>query len=83
MLVQEVLKSVCKTENSLRRLKNRNIPTSEESTSSSDTISDEMKIREQIKFDVNYFYDKVGDIFTYFYVHIFIIYMLNVLYINL
>lgn len=70
MLVQEVLKSVCKTENSLRRLKNRNVPASEESTSSSDTISDEMKIREQIKFDVNYFYDKVGNIFTvYFYKH--------------
>lgn len=72
MLVQEVLKSVCKTENSLRRLKNRNVPSSEESTSSSDTISDEMKIREQIKFDVNYFYDKVGDMLTYFYIHMYI-----------
>lgn len=59
MLVQEVLKSVCKTENSLRRLKNRNLNITEESATSSDTISDEMKIREQIKLDVNYFYDKV------------------------
>lgn len=53
--VQEVLKNVCKTEESLRRLKNRNQPTNDELSQSGDTVSDENKIREQIKLDVAYF----------------------------
>ncbi|KAJ8934877.1 hypothetical protein NQ314_013153 [Rhamnusium bicolor] len=61
-LVQEVLMSVCKTEESLRRLKSRNINSSEESSTQSDTMSDEMKIREQIKYDVAYFLDKLYSI---------------------
>lgn len=63
MLVQEVLKSVCKTESSLRRLKNRNVSATEDTSAQTDTISDEMKIREQIKLDVNYFCEKVMYIF--------------------
>ncbi|RZB38819.1 conserved oligomeric Golgi complex subunit 2, partial [Asbolus verrucosus] len=54
-LVEEVLRSVCKTEESLRRLKNRNTQFSEavpEDAEASDTMSDEMKIREQIKLDL-------------------------------
>lgn len=61
-MVGEVLRSVCKTEESLRRLKNRNTQFSEtvsEDVESSDKVSDEMKIREQIKLDVCYFIDKV------------------------
>jgi hypothetical protein len=61
-LVGEVLRSVCKTEESLRRLKNRNTQFSEtvsEDVESSDKVSDEMKIREQIKLDVCYFIDKL------------------------
>lgn len=58
-LVQGVLRSVCKTEESLRRLKNRNVAVSEESAHQSDTGSDEMKIREQIKLDVAYFLQKL------------------------
>lgn len=54
--VQEVLNNVCKTEESLRRLKNRNQPVSEDvGQGSGDTISDEKKIREQIKLDISYF----------------------------
>nr|CAI5839567.1 unnamed protein product [Callosobruchus analis] len=53
-LVQEVLTSVCKTEESLRRLKNRNLNLSGEHAPQ-DSVSDERKIREQIKYDVNYF----------------------------
>lgn len=55
--VQEVLNNVCKTEESLRRLKNRNQAINEDSggQGSGDTISDEKKIREQIKLDINYF----------------------------
>ncbi|XP_044765153.1 conserved oligomeric Golgi complex subunit 2 [Coccinella septempunctata] len=52
-LVQDVLQSVFKTEESLRRLKSRNIVSLEET--SSETMTDEMKIREQIKLDINYF----------------------------
>ncbi|XP_044257467.1 conserved oligomeric Golgi complex subunit 2 [Tribolium madens] len=57
-LVEEVLRSVCKTEESLRRLKNRNTQVSE-AVSEADKMSDEMKIREQIKLDVCYFVDKL------------------------
>ncbi|CAG9816969.1 unnamed protein product [Phaedon cochleariae] len=56
-LVQGVLQSVCKTEESLRRLKNRTSNAGDESTPQTD--SDEMKIREQIKLDVAYFLDKL------------------------
>lgn len=62
-LVQGVLRSVCKTEESLRRLKNRNVAVSEEIAHQSDTGSDEMKIREQIKLDVAYFLQKVINTF--------------------
>nr|XP_023011876.1 conserved oligomeric Golgi complex subunit 2 [Leptinotarsa decemlineata] len=58
-LVQSVLQSVCKTEESLRRLKSRTLNAGEESTPHTDTVSDEMKIREQIKLDVAYFLDKL------------------------
>ncbi|KAJ8923751.1 hypothetical protein NQ315_010332 [Exocentrus adspersus] len=51
-LVQEVLMSVCKTEESLRRLKSRNINPNEEASPQADTMSDERKIREQIKYDL-------------------------------
>ncbi|KAK4872144.1 hypothetical protein RN001_016268 [Aquatica leii] len=56
-LVQEVLRSVCKTEESLRRLKNRNLNINDESTGqgNGDAITDEAKIREQIKKDVRCF----------------------------
>ncbi|KAF7267137.1 hypothetical protein GWI33_019629 [Rhynchophorus ferrugineus] len=57
-LVQEVLLSVCKTEESLKRLKSRTLNTSaDKATSKSDMMSDETKIRVQIKYDVTYFYD--------------------------
>lgn len=48
---------MCKTEESLRRLKNRNQAINEDSggQGGTDTISDEKKIREQIKLDINYF----------------------------
>ncbi|KAJ3639766.1 hypothetical protein Zmor_003106 [Zophobas morio] len=61
-LVEDVLRSVCKTEESLRRLKNRNTQISEtvSDAEGSDTMSDEMKIREQIKLDVCYFVDKLN-----------------------
>ncbi|CAH0562641.1 unnamed protein product [Brassicogethes aeneus] len=58
ILVQEVLMSVCKTEESLRRLKSRNINASDDS-GSTDSTSDEMKIRQQIRLDVGYFIDKL------------------------
>lgn len=59
--VQEVLNNVCKTEESLRRLKNRNQPISEDvGQGSTDTISDEKKIRAQIKLDIDYFVKSVG-----------------------
>ncbi|XP_060537308.1 conserved oligomeric Golgi complex subunit 2 [Cylas formicarius] len=59
-LVQEVLRSVCKTEESLRRLKSRtSAPMEDPVHGSSDTMSDESKIREQIKYDVGYFLDKL------------------------
>ncbi|XP_066259923.1 conserved oligomeric Golgi complex subunit 2 isoform X2 [Euwallacea similis] len=60
-LVEEVLRSVCKTEESLRRLKNRTLNLSGESLSSdsNNTMSDETKIKEQIKFDVCYFCEKL------------------------
>ncbi|CAG9759632.1 unnamed protein product [Ceutorhynchus assimilis] len=63
-LAQEVLMSVCKTEESLRRLKSRTINTSSDDSShgTPDTMSDETKIREQIKFDVGYFCDKLNSI---------------------
>lgn len=56
---------MCKTEESLRRLKNRNTHVMETSLEDleSDKMSDEMKIREQIKLDVCYFVDKVIQIF--------------------
>lgn len=57
-LVQGVLRSVCKTEESLRRLKSRNV-TTEETSPQLDSGSDERKIREQIKLDVAYFLHKV------------------------
>lgn len=60
LLVQEVLMSVCKTEESLRRLKSRNVNASDDTSSQLDTMSDEMKIRLQIKLDVGYFFDKVN-----------------------
>lgn len=53
-----MLNNVCKTEESLRRLKNRNQTVNEDTggqQGSGDTISDEKKIREQIKLDINYF----------------------------
>ncbi|KAG5899714.1 hypothetical protein JTB14_030105 [Gonioctena quinquepunctata] len=58
-LVQSVLQSVCKTEESLRRLKNRTVNVGDDSAPHTDTVSDEMKIREQIKLDVAYFLDKL------------------------
>ncbi|XP_072402044.1 conserved oligomeric Golgi complex subunit 2 [Diabrotica undecimpunctata] len=58
-LVQSVLRSVCKTEESLRRLKSRNVNMSEEISPQSDSGSDEIKIREQIKLDVGYFLEKL------------------------
>ncbi|KAK9889171.1 hypothetical protein WA026_004452 [Henosepilachna vigintioctopunctata] len=60
-LVQDVLQSVCKTEESLRRLKNRNLSINDESSvnNSTETMSDEMKIREQIKLDIKYFITKL------------------------
>lgn len=62
--VQEVLNNVCKTEESLRRLKNRNQPASEDvGQGSGDTISDEKKIRGQIKLDINYFTATVSNSF--------------------
>ncbi|KAL3290394.1 hypothetical protein HHI36_023735 [Cryptolaemus montrouzieri] len=55
-LVHDVLQSVCKTEESLRRLKSRNIPSNDDTQCpSSEIVTDEMKIREQIKLDINYF----------------------------
>ncbi|XP_056646986.1 conserved oligomeric Golgi complex subunit 2 isoform X3 [Diorhabda sublineata] len=57
-LVQGVLRSVCKTEESLRRLKSRNV-TTEEISPQLDSGSDEKKIREQIKLDVAYFLNKL------------------------
>lgn len=56
-LVQEVLHSMSKTEESLRRLKNRNLNVSDDSLgqTSGEIVSDEAKIREQIKLDVEYF----------------------------
>lgn len=53
---------MCRTEESLRRLKNRNQTVSEEGASQSggDTISDEKKIREQIKLDIKYFVTTVS-----------------------
>lgn len=56
--------SVCKTEESLRRLKSRNVNPSEETCPQSDTMSDEMKIREQIKYDVSYFLEKVCNLIS-------------------
>lgn len=58
-LVQDVLRSVCKTEESLRRLKSRSTNASDLSADPKETISDEAKIKEQIKYDVFYFCDKV------------------------
>ncbi|KAH1023656.1 hypothetical protein HUJ04_012820 [Dendroctonus ponderosae] len=60
-LVREVLMSVCKTEESLRRLKNRTLNSSEEDSTqaSPNTVSDEAKIREQIRYDVEYFCEKL------------------------
>lgn len=54
-----MLKSVCKTEESLRRLKSRNLSSLDESNPQSDTVTDEAKIREQINLDVNYFVEQV------------------------
>ncbi|GJQ68074.1 hypothetical protein Trydic_g10688 [Trypoxylus dichotomus] len=56
-LVREVLQSVCRTEESLRRLKSRNVSSTDDSSSNpkGDLSSDEAKIREQIKLDVKYF----------------------------
>ncbi|KAB0801273.1 hypothetical protein PPYR_05627 [Photinus pyralis] len=61
-LVQEVLHSVCKTEESLRRLKNRSLNFVDESAgqTSGDATSDEAKIREQIKIDVGYFVNELN-----------------------
>lgn len=58
--MQEVLRNVCKTEESLRRLKNRNQPVMEDSGSASGDTSDERKIREQIKLDTRYFVTTVS-----------------------
>ncbi|XP_050314006.1 conserved oligomeric Golgi complex subunit 2 [Anthonomus grandis grandis] len=64
-LVQEVLRSVCKTEESLRRLKSRTLNTSSDDlVSPTETITDEAKIREQIKYDVGYFCDKLHPLAT-------------------
>lgn len=54
---------MCKTEESLRRLKNRNQTISEDAAGQggSDTISDEKKIREQIKLDIKYFVTTVSN----------------------
>lgn len=54
--------SVCKIEESLRRLKSKNVNPNEEASPQTDTMSDEMKIREQIKYDVAYFLEKVFDL---------------------
>lgn len=49
-----------KIEESLKRFKSRNVNvSSDEPGGSPDTMSDEAKIREQIKYDVGYFCDKV------------------------
>lgn len=59
-LVQEVLHSVGKTEKSLQRLKNRNLNTNKDKASAqSDLTSDEGKIREQIRLDIDYFSKKL------------------------
>lgn len=60
-LVEEVLRSVCKTEESLRRLKSRNVSTMDDPSAKSDLTSDEAKIREQIKLDVKYFVTHVSN----------------------
>lgn len=59
-LVKDVLRSVCKTEESLRRLKNKTHFEAASDLDSSDTMSDEMKIREQIRLDVTYFIESVS-----------------------
>ncbi|KAL1492638.1 hypothetical protein ABEB36_010868 [Hypothenemus hampei] len=55
-LVQEVLRSVYKIEESLRRMKSGHASSTDDPNRGS---SDETKIREQIKYDVKYFYDKL------------------------
>ncbi|XP_022914977.2 conserved oligomeric Golgi complex subunit 2 [Onthophagus taurus] len=57
-VIQDVLHSICKTEESLRRLKSRNI--SVETSQNVDLTSDEAKIREQIRLDVAYFLSILG-----------------------
>ncbi|KAF5300358.1 hypothetical protein FQR65_LT00978 [Abscondita terminalis] len=56
-LVHEVLHSVCKTEESLRRLKSQNLNLNDDNggQGNCDAITDEAKIREQIKKDFKYF----------------------------
>lgn len=54
--INDVLQSVCKVEESLRRLKHRNMTSSVEE---GNVHSDESKIKQQIKLDVGYFVDKV------------------------
>ncbi|KAF2897808.1 hypothetical protein ILUMI_08364 [Ignelater luminosus] len=60
-LIQEVLLSVDKTEESLRKLKNRNVTSNDDLVTQAvgDFKSDEAKIREQIKLDVEYFVQKL------------------------
>lgn len=61
-VIQEVLYSVQKTEESLRRLKNRSLNLMDEAgaQTSREATSDEAKIREQIKRDVQYFITNVS-----------------------
>lgn len=54
-----MLHSVCKTEESLRRLKNRNLNVTDEAQVSGDSTTDEVKIREQIRLDGEYFSNQV------------------------
>lgn len=59
-MVQQVMDSVFKIEESLRRLKYRNMNVNDDlSISNADVNTDESKIREQIKLDVLYFVQSV------------------------
>ena len=57
--MQEVLHSVFKTEETLRKLKNRNVTFNDVNQSNAEPLSDEAKIKEQIRLDVEYFTTKV------------------------
>lgn len=62
-LVHEVLNSVSKTEESLRRLKSRTLNANDDGSAAqaaADVTSDEAKIREQIRLDVLHFVGRVS-----------------------